>query len=456
MAITSEGAVWLGTYGEGVARLEGNQFRRIHLDKIKPDNAEALVKCMIADYDGNIWIGTVDNGVICIGKDGRQSILNNNNSPMASKSIMSLAIDENGCLYIGNSHGLFMYDTRKHTFITPKKVTETLQNEYFTSMFVDSRGLIWAGSRNGVWVYQRNNGELYHLQTADGLSNNYIRAIVEDEFHYMWLSSDNGITRIQVKEGDDAARFVCQPYFDEDGLQQANFYNNASCSTKDGRCLIGSFKGYLQIQPSQSSISYPEMKVLFTELYIDGKAVTVGDDTHALKESMHLTKKVIIRHGVNNFAIAVSCMNQDMKQRVSYMYRMKGHGESWTKVNGNYIYFNELSAGSYTLEVKAVAPGGWCSEISTVQIVVKPPFWLSVPAWILYGLLALGVLWFYIRKLKKKQKETMAVQKVEMELAQQYEMEEKKIKFFTNISHDLRRLPYPSSSRRWRKCSPET
>ena len=438
MAITSEGVVWLGTYGEGVARLEGNQFRRIHLDKIKPGNAEALVKCMIADYDGNIWIGTVDNGVICIGKDGRQSILNNNNSPMASKSIMSLAIDENGCLYIGNSHGLFMYDTRKHTFTTPKKVTETLQNEFFTSIFVDSRGLIWAGSRNGVWVYQRNNGELYHLQTADGLSNNYIRAIVEDEFHYMWLSSDNGITRIQVKEGDDAARFVCQPYFDEDGLQQANFYNNASCSTKDGRCLIGSFKGYLQIQPSQSSISYPEMKVLFTELYIDGKAVTVGDDTHALKESMHLTKKVIIRHGVNNFAIAVSCMNQDMKQRVSYMYRMKGHGESWTKVNGNYIYFNELSSGSYTLEVKAVAPGGWSSEISTVQIVVKPPFWLSVPAWILYGLLALGVLWFYIRKLKKKQKETMAVQKVEMELAQQYEMEEKKIKFFTNISHDLK------------------
>lgn len=261
---------------------------------------------------------------------------------------------------------------------------------------------------------------------------------MEDEFHYMWLSSDNGITRIQVKEGDDAARFICQPYFDEDGLQQANFYNNASCSTKDGRCLIGSFKGYLQIQPSQSSISYPEMKVLFTELYIDGKAVTVGDDTHALKESMHLTKKVIIRHGVNNFAIAVSCMNQDMKQRVSYMYRMKGHGESWTKVNGNYIYFNELSSGSYTLEVKAVAPGGWSSEISTIQIVVKPPFWLSVPAWILYGLLALGVLWFYIRKLKKKQKETMAVQKVEMELAQQYEMEEKKIKFFTNISHDLK------------------
>ena len=57
MAITPEGAVWLGTYGEGLARLEGNQFRRIHLDNIKPDNAEALVKCMIADNEGNIWIG---------------------------------------------------------------------------------------------------------------------------------------------------------------------------------------------------------------------------------------------------------------------------------------------------------------------------------------------------------------------------------------------------------------
>jgi signal transduction histidine kinase/DNA-binding response OmpR family regulator len=131
-------------------------------------------------------------------------------------------------------------------------------------------------------------------------------------------------------------------------------------------------------------------------------------------------------------------MNQAMKQRVSYMYRMKGHGENWNKVNGNYIYFNELPSGNYTLEVKAVAPGGWSSEISTVQIVVKPPFWLSIPALILYGLLALGALWLYILKLKKKQKKTMEVQKMEMELAQQYEMEEKKIKFFTNISHDLK------------------
>ena len=153
---------------------------------------------------------------------------------------------------------------------------------------------------------------------------------------------------------------------------------------------------------------------------------------------MQLTKKVVINDDVNNFAIAVSCMNQAMKQRVSYMYRMKGHGENWNKVNGNYIYFNELPSGSYTLEVKAVAPGGWSSEISTVQIVVKPPFWLSIPALILYGLLALGALWLYILKLKKKQKKTMEVQKMEMELAQQYEMEEKKIKFFTNISHDLK------------------
>lgn len=438
MAITPEGAVWLGTYGEGLARLEGNQFRKIHLDNIKPDNAEALVKCMIADNEGNIWIGTVDNGVIYLGKDGRQTILNNNNSPMMSNSIMSLAIDENGWLYIGNSHGLFIYDTRKQTFITPKKVAETLKNEYFTSIFIDSRGLVWAGSRNGIWIYHRNNGEISHLQAADGLSNNYVRAIVEDKFHYMWLSSDNGITRIQVKEGNDAPQFICQPYYDEDGLQQANFFNNAACSTKDGRCLIGSFKGYLQIQPNQCNITYPDMKVLFTELYIDGKAVTVGDESHALKESMQLTKKVVINDDVNNFAIAVSCMNQAMKQRVSYMYRMKGHGENWNKVNGNYIYFNELPSGSYTLEVKAVAPGGWSSEISTVQIVVKPPFWLSIPALILYGLLALGALWLYILKLKKKQKKTMEVQKMEMELAQQYEMEEKKIKFFTNISHDLK------------------
>ena len=125
--------------------------------------------------------------------------------------------------------------------------------------------------------------------------------------------------------------------------------------------------------------------------------------------------------------------------KLQYAYRLN-KDEEWVKLEGNRIYFNKLSPGTYQLEVKVYENNNSYknSKASCLTIHVLPPFWLSVPAYIGYTLLLAGVIIFFFLKMKRKHIRNLSQQKREMEIIQQHEMDEAKMRFFTNVSHDLR------------------
>ena len=125
--------------------------------------------------------------------------------------------------------------------------------------------------------------------------------------------------------------------------------------------------------------------------------------------------------------------------KLQYAYRLN-KDEEWVKLEGNRIYFNKLSPGTYQLEVKVYENNNSYknSKASCLTIHVLPPFWLSIPAYIGYTLLLAGVIIFFFLKMKRKHIRNLSQQKREMEIIQQHEMDEAKMRFFTNVSHDLR------------------
>ena len=120
------------------------------------------------------------------------------------------------------------------------------------------------------------------------------------------------------------------------------------------------------------------------------------------------------------------------------MYRIKERKDEWVRIPDDYVSLHGLSPGHYTLEVRYEIQGVKYSDVSTIDIIVRPPFWRSAWANLFYLFLAATLIFLYFKHIKRKQKQDMEKQKLEMELKQQYEIEEKKIKFFTNISHDLK------------------
>ena len=158
-----------------------------------------------------------------------------------------------------------------------------------------------------------------------------------------------------------------------------------------------------------------------------------------LHKNIQLLNEITMDYSDSNFALEVSSMDYNSLHKLQYAYRLN-KDEEWVKLEGNRIYFNKLSPGTYQLEVKVYENNNSYknSKASCLTIHVLPPFWLSVPAYIGYTLLLAGVIIFFFLKMKRKHIRNLSQQKREMEIIQQHEMDEAKMRFFTNVSHDLR------------------
>ena len=206
---------------------------------------------------------------------------------------------------------------------------------------------------------------------------------------------------------------------------------------------MGGSGGYLRINPRFINYRHENHPVIYTSLYLANQRMEVGSKNSngriLLHKNIQLLNEITMDYSDSNFALEVSSMDYNSLHKLQYAYRLN-KDEEWVKLEGNRIYFNKLSPGTYQLEVKVYENNNSYknSKASCLTIHVLPPFWLSVPAYIGYTLLLAGVIIFFFLKMKRKHIRNLSQQKREMEIIQQHEMDEAKMRFFTNVSHDLR------------------
>ncbi len=411
------GNILVGTYGDGIARFDGNRFSQLYPE----DNHLKYVKAMITDAHGNLWVATVDKGVVKITADGRISNYSSDDSPLLSNGILCLAYDaSDDIVYIGTSMGVSAFDCKKDRFANIEKL-EQLKGEYISSFQLCNHNCLWIGSRNGLWVYNPQNDAISHFTTEQGMSHNVVRALAGGK-GCVWASTDNGLTCITTD-------LKCYPFFDSDGLHNIVFSNNAALTTADGTVLLGSYNGYISIPPEDIEARLPKLHVEFTDFRINGISDTQFPIDHTIQHDDRLR-------------LSVSAMAPALTRKTIFLYRFKGEKE-WTKAPGNMFYFVGLQSGTHVLQVRAQLMSTAAdisdemSDISEFTIRVKPPFLLSTPAFLIY-LLLLGLIAYLLYvMMRRRQKRELAIKQLEMNL-EKYEMEEEKIRFFTNISHDLK------------------
>jgi len=419
LATDGQGRILAGTYGGGIVRFDGNRFVALY-----PEYDQLhYVKDMITDRHGALWVATVDKGVVRIA-DERFTHYTAANSPLRSDGILCLAYDASGDrIYIGTSIGLAAYDCSRGNFINDSAL-DSLKNINVTTLLIDNIGRLWIGSRDGLWVVHGDKRALLHLTTEQGLTNNVVRALAVSG-NTVWASTDNGLTSITI-QGDE---HKCRPFFDSDGLHGIIFSNNAALTTRQGTVLLGSMTGYVSISDDPDELgsgftdSSPDLHVVFTEFRINGNPV--------VKSSQGFT----IDYG-ERLGVSISMMVPALSHKARYLYRFKGE-EEWMRAPSNMLYFTSLMPGSHVLQVKAELPGMATTEVSELPFEVLPPFWLSKSAMLCYLLLFTVAGWLVWRAIRRRQKREVAMKQMEINL-KKYEMEEDKIRFFTNISHDLK------------------
>lgn len=447
--LDSKNRVWFGSYGKGAFYEQNGKFISLPYPATSgKEDPTRYIRRITEDGSGNIWLGTIMQGLYCYDKNGQFTSYAMGNSILLTNSITDLSCVDKRTLYIGTSSGLHRMDTETREIVQFKgnrSGTQRLDDEYINCLFQDSRGLLWIGGRSGIRIYNPKNDMIEHLSTENGISHPYVRAIIEDKDKNLWVTTDHGITNIVVTNDPSThtLQYRCYPYFEEDGIGNMTFNNHSIICNNRGEILMGGTGGYLKINPKSNDFyHYCHHQVIFTGLHLANQRMDVGTKTPdgriLLKKNIQLLNEITMDYSDSNFALEISAMDYGSQHKLRYAYRLDNK-EEWVKLEGNRIYFNKLSPGTYQLQVKVNEPhNDGHNNISTLTIHVCPPFWLSIPAYICYTILLILGLFALSAQIRRKHQRILLQQKHEMEIAQQHEMDEAKMRFFTNISHDLR------------------
>lgn len=436
------GRLWFGTYGDGPFYYAKGVFTVIPKDIVERNRLQ-YVGCITGDAKGNVWFGTFMDGLCRYSKDGSVKTYKLQNSALKSNSLSSLSCKDGRNIYIGTASGLYHIDacTLKMDAIHIEANRKHREDIAVKCLLEDRRGWLWIGTSGGICVYNKTNNKFIVLTLADGLSNDYIKALVEDRNGNVWVSTNNGITNIHIDKCVlDNKAMTCYAYYKAEGIGDMTFNQKSAFLADDGNILMGSINGFLEIDPDKVMLKDRNRKIVFTALYIDDRLINVGDkDTHGnvvLKRSLQLLDELTINYYDDNFTLEVSSMDYGRQDNSTYLYKLNGD-HNWIKMDGNRIHFNNLPSGRYTLKVKT-AEGKGDDSVATLLINVRPPFWASPLSYSVYLLIAILIVYMLFRRYRKKQMKRAMYHEQELLARQQHALDEQKINFFTNVSHDLR------------------
>ena len=429
MALLSDGqgGVWAGTYNQGLYHLFDTQrWKRYAADE--GTFPSETVWTLANDDKGNIWTSSpIGKTVIFNVEDEHASVVMTDDGGDIHGN--SLYYDGANTMYVASVYGLWTYNLKNgkcSVSFGNRKGTQQWMNQMITGMLTDERQhLMMLTHPEGVTVFDRKQDTLSFIHCG----NDVVKGITRDTDGTYWLCTMNGnvksILPERRKTGD--IEFIHRHFMPSTGIPQFYFNNGAMICSPQGEILLGGTEGYMSINPRQLiSIKHENHDLIISE-------ISVGDSL--LNE---LTDRVNLNHDAAYLTVKFFSGSLEGIQRTRFAYRLLGQMSDWVSTDHNYVSFNALPPGNYTLQLCVCHEDGTMSPPRELRISVAPPFYRTLPMYIVYVLAIIGIAFLLWRRLRKRQQERAEHQQQLMERQKMEQITEMKLQFFTNISHDLR------------------
>jgi signal transduction histidine kinase/DNA-binding response OmpR family regulator len=309
---------------------------------------------------------------------------------------------------------------------------------------VDSRGLLWVATNKGINIYDPVNKRFKYITAADGLPGNAVVSLVEDDEGNIWAGTRNGLACIYCKFQDRILTYSLTLFDADDGLPSAVFNTNAVFKDHDGLIYMGTTGGYVSFDPKEIVFNRNIPQPRFTDLIIANQTIRPNVEHNGriiITQSITSLNEVVLKYGETNFTVLFSALDFIQPKKNRYKYMLEGLDRQWIMITNGIgaAFYSNLNPGTYTLVVYTGNEGNvWSSDPIMLRIVVKPPFWLSWWAYIIYVVIAAFLIGLFVKYMLKKQKEKYEQAQRISEVDKLHEVDELKLKFFTNISHEFK------------------
>lgn len=445
--VDKDDVLWIGTYYGGLNRYDGKRFTRYRHD---PANLRSLgddnVWEIMEDSNGNLWLGTLKRGVDVFDRQKNEFIHYAAGTPNSihTNYVDALLEDREGNIWVGTGYGLEVLDKQSGRFIhylNDRADARSISNNGVLCLMQDSRGLIWVGTLGGLNLYDPGTRSFTTFLEKDGLHHNTILSLVEDNQGTIWMSTPKGLSQLTVGVNNT---FSFKHYDQSDGLMNGAFHENAAMKTASGELLFGGSNGFNVFDPAKVLFNEGKSTVVLTDFQLFNRSVKIGEELNGeviLDRAISTVESVTASHVNNVFSIEFSALNFFHPQKTQYRYVLEGFTKEWLTTNADQrkVTFTNLDPGEYTFKVKASqADGNWGTDETTLRITVLPPFWKSSFAFVCYALLIVAALVIVRSLIVRRERMNFKVQQEKLEAQRMHELDEMKIRFFTNVSHEFR------------------
>lgn len=433
---------WIGGDGPG---LNYYSYKERKIKRVASVDAEPIlyIHSIREVNDSTLWLASVGAGIykVIVSGGNDNPVIKSIRRFTFQKDEMSYnyfftAYQENdSIMWFGNrGYGLMRLNIDNETFTkvkTQKQDVRTI-NDVF-SIYQDKKGSMWTGTSFGILKllhYNPSNQEVTfaNYSEIEGLPNNTIHGILEDERGCLWVSTNSGIVQFDTEN----ERFRVHNH--NNGLNVFEFSDGAYLKDEQtGTLFFGGTNGFVTITPD----IYPRKEfvpqVFFTRLKIYENEYNLNDFLQTKENG----KELQLTYDQNFFSVSFIALDYMNGQNCKYYYNLENFNTKWID-NGysNTVNFTNISPGEYILHVEC-SNGDLMSDVYSLTIVILPPWYLTIWAYICYVLLAIIALVGCIQLIRARyiRKKEMMIEKVQQE--QKEEIYESKLRFFTNITHEF-------------------
>jgi signal transduction histidine kinase/ligand-binding sensor domain-containing protein/DNA-binding response OmpR family regulator len=445
----SRGNLWIGTYMGGLNCFNGKSFVHYKSKEEKPDELSSnSIYSLYASDDNNLWIGTLGGGLCCLNLETNQwsrFSASDANNPLLSDNIYSLSKGRENEIMIGTALGVNMLDTwnnKIRAFHGAKAGGLVFCEKSINTVFIDSRNLMWIGSNDGLSIYDTLNDTLYRLNRTNGLPDNAVMSIMEDNLHTLWLGTKNGLLKIEPHYNIEGAtyKFLCTTYYEDEGIQGRIFNRNSIFHTFGGELILGGTNGLTLFDPMQIKYNHYPPEAVITGFLSQNRRTDVGSSL-ILQDDISYTDRLTLTYDERNFTLFISVFNYFLSKKNKFSYMMEGFDKKWTTVDAasRSITYTNLSPGNYTFIVTAENNDGVGSKEPTyLHISIQPPFWMTTWAILFYIMMGILLIYATVKTNLRIQKKKFRKEQEQLAASKLHEIDEMKLRFFTNVSHEFR------------------
>lgn len=304
----------------------------------------------------------------------------------------------------------------------------------------DTEGWFWLATRGGGLIkLNPEDGRFDQWTVKDGLSDNTTYATYEDDYGCIWVPSNHGIMRINLKD------FSISNYLEGDGIIHEEFNTTSHFQAKDGRLFFGSLDGITSFHPMD----------FVNERSADVELKVVGLEKQLRKTGLYMdasssyfeSNKVALNPGELGFSLQFTLLDFIDSEENTFSYKIEGIDQNWNYIDQPTVRINSLPFGDYTMLVRGQGrQGQWSRELS-IPIVVIRPFYLRWWFFTGIGLTVITLFWWRVSFREKRLLRHQAVLekeiasrtvKIRQQAEELQELDNLKSKFFANVSHELR------------------